>query len=195
MRWVMLKRVAWWSNQNRVSLKWRWLARLRPSERFFWSAFAKGDLGKDWRRVLELERCICAERLEVLSALFARRDPPLSERDENTADVERCDAALAKIRARIEKRALQPDSHWQLSYNLGCFYAIRAERLSGDEADECKRTGLDWLERSLDRPASTQLVREWVVADGDLDALRDLPQFARWSLRVAGLSRQTAPES
>jgi hypothetical protein len=135
--------------------------------------------------VLDLERCTCAERLEVVNF-------------ESGGSLCQPDAAgrpsgakrLSGVRQRIERRALAPDSHWQLSYNLGCLYAIRAMRLDGAERDDCEKTALDWLERSLDRPAVSQLVREWVDADGDLHALRHRTDFVWWADRVARLVRE-----
>ena len=42
-----------------------------------------------------------------------------------------------------------------------------------------------WLERALDRPYSAQLVRRWVLADGDLKPLRsDVDEFTKFLNRV-----------
>jgi hypothetical protein len=108
---------------------------------------------------------------------------------------------LADVERKVCDRALKADSHWQISYNLACLHAVRAdlwrsvEKRGGLEgratradaaqrAAACRAVALDWLERCLDRPASSQLVREWVDADGDLDPLRGTSQFAIWRERV-----------
>ena len=87
---------------------------------------------------------------------------------------------------------MEPDSHWQISYNLGCFYAIRSQRLAGEDRQACKRMAITWLERALDRPASSQLVHEWLSADGDLKPLRGRTDFQRWASRVKPVAREPA---
>jgi hypothetical protein len=183
MRRAMLLRVAQWSTENLSALRWRWLARLRPSERFFWQSFAKGDLGSDWLRLLTLERCIAAERLEVLND----ECPDLPRRSTPTRYERFSDWRLRRALRRIEKRALEPDSRWQISYNLGCLYAIRSALGDVDQV-ACRELALRWLERSHDRPASAQLVRNWVEVDGDLKHLRKLPEFDRWKARLPQLT-------
>ena len=183
MRRVMLLKVAEWSTENRAALRWRWLARLRPSERFFWKSFAKGDLGRDWLRLLTLERCIAAERLEVLND----ECPDLGRRGTPTRYERFSDWRLRRALERVERRALEPDSHWQISYNLGCLYAIRSALSDVDEV-ACREAALRWLERSHDRPASAQLVRNWVEVDGDLKQLRTVPEFERWKARLPQLT-------
>jgi hypothetical protein len=91
---------------------------------------------------------------------------------------------------------MEADSLWQISYNLACLCSVRAHLWSelkrrghlvdkaDVSADACRTAAMQWLERCLDRPASSQLVREWLDADGDLDPLRDLPGFVTWRERV-----------
>jgi hypothetical protein len=178
MREAMLVRVGEWARENRVAMRWRWLARLRPSERFFWQSFSRGNLEKDWTRMADLERHTSAERLRVLH----HRHPELTGG--------RPDVAPGPLPDRITRRAKQPDSHWQLSYNIGCFHAIRSDRLEGEKKEACRQEAMMWLERSLDRPWSAQLTRQWIEADGDLKPLRGAREFTRWLHRVPMLDAE-----
>ena len=178
MRNRMLVRVAEWSTQNRASLRWRWLARLRPSERFFWKSFSHGALEKDWARVLDLERCIAAERIAALRHERNVRPRPTPAREKKLENLE-------NLRRRLCDRAAEPDSHWQLSYNLACLYAIRLSATDEPVTQvEYRNEALIWLQRALDRPYSAQLVRRWIRADGDLKPLRELEEFEELVRRV-----------
>jgi hypothetical protein len=94
--------------------------------------------------------------------------------------------------AHLIARAGDQRSHWQLSYNVGCFYALLSDRRN-PEVNRPK--AFDWLERCLDRPYSGQLVREWVERDPDLDAIRvgDPTNWQRWSRRVPRMPVQIRP--
>jgi hypothetical protein len=201
MRLEMLRLVAEWSNRNHAAVRWGRLARLRPSERFFWKDFRRGRLERDWELLLKAELCMCAERLKHHLEETGRRPAPTGRRP-SALDATQAERELAQIEAAVVERALEPDSHWQISYNLACLYAIRSARWSlraervGDwpalvamqGAAACRAEAFQWLERCLDRPASDQLVREWVVADGDLRPLRHLGAFQVWSRRVRSAS-------
>ncbi len=180
MRRRMLLRITEWTAENRAAIRWGTLARLRRSERYFWKEFSVGELKEDWVRLVDTGLCITVERLRSL------------------ADVDEHDQGhVATLQGQIEERALEADSHWQISYNLACLYALRARRVAGspgartpatdDEPsayDRERATACRWLERCLDRPYSGQLVREWVDNDPDLDPLEGHPDFERWRERV-----------
>jgi hypothetical protein len=77
------------------------------------------------------------------------------------------DQAEEKARERIEGKARDPQSSWQVSYNLACYYARRG----------CADEALGWLETALARPNSEQLTRGWLETDPDLTSLRQHPRF------------------
>jgi hypothetical protein len=69
--------------------------------------------------------------------------------------------------SKVESRALNPHSWWQLSYNLACHYARRGET----------ERAQDWLEVALERPGSGQMADAWLEKDPDLQKLHGTPQF------------------
>ncbi len=116
---------------------------LRPSERVVW-----------WPRVMSIPwRYGLAARDEWLirSARLLACDPLVDPLD------------LSKV----EKRAKDPRSWWQLSYNLACFYARKKQ----------PATALTWLETALERPGNQQMGGNWLTKDPDLKSLKGLPRF------------------
>jgi hypothetical protein len=176
----MLVRITQWTAENRAAIRWGTLARLRRSERYFWKEFSVGALKEDWVHLVDTGLCITVERLRSIAVV--------DEHDETH---------VTRLQERIEKRALEADSHWQISYNLACLHALRARGVArapeaqspatadGQTAyDRERAAACRWLERCLDRPYSGQLVREWVDNDPDLDPLDGHPDFDRWRARV-----------
>lgn len=205
MRLELLLRVARWSHENRVAIRWRHVARLRPSERSFWKDFGRHRLARDWIRVLDAEICLCIERLRQIVAapvgeaaiLDGSVVTPDEREDANdvAAVVDELRQWADQLEASVADRARAPESHWQIAYNLACLHAVRARRFRHDEpahaADE-RGAALEWLERCLDRPSARQLVREWVERDPDLDELRDSDDFKRWCSRVQPITPTAA---
>jgi hypothetical protein len=170
MRTAMLGRIAHWAAENRAEVRWGWLARLRPAERYFWRDFRQGRLNRDWLRLIDASLCITAERLRQCQDLTR---------------VERL--RLKWMRWRVERRARSPQAHWQISYNLACHYSLRSVQPAteqGENAAALRKTACDWLERCLDRPYSGQLVREWIDHDPDLEPLANEEDYQRWCRRV-----------
>jgi hypothetical protein len=237
MRGKMLRLTTEWSNRNQAAIKWGFIARLRPSERFFWKEFRRGRLEQDWVLLLKVELCICSKRLMYDQEFLQRGSAKMEGR---AARREEWSQRLAKLEARVCARALEADSHWQIAYNLACLYSIRSAHWSmkcrasttpgadesstsvgneesrdtdhgptqrnrpdpdrgaeaseyADRAAECRAIALEWLERCLDRPASDQLVREWVTADGDLKPLKDESEFTVWRDRVRSIQEEQTP--
>lgn len=207
MRRRMLELVAEWSNRNRAAVRWGLAARLRPSEQFFWKEFRRGRLERDWVLLLKSELCICAERLRHQQDLDLAAGPLPEDAGKGSWRNPACDRRLRRFEKRVRKRALKPDSHWQIAYNLACLHSIRSMRRCHEEeltrpkdperadeyeqdAEDSRAAAMEWLERCLDRPASDQLVIEWVVADGDLKPLREEPEFKLWTTRLRSV-RQT----
>jgi tetratricopeptide (TPR) repeat protein len=77
--------------------------------------------------------------------------------DDDTGDVE-----------KAEKKAKDPRSWWQLSYNLACYYASRK-----DDTE----MSLFWLNSALTRNGFENLSVEWLKMDPDLRSLRGHPGF------------------
>lgn len=75
--------------------------------------------------------------------------------------------------ADVTDHAKRPDSSWQISYNLACYYASTAPSLA-----------LDALERCLVRPGVEQLTAEWVQRDPDLKAISSSPRFAAFCAQL-----------
>lgn len=119
--------------------------------------------------------------------LLRRRGSAASARMQMQRSIE---SAKPAIRARagfplndepVRTRAAKPDSFWQISYNLACCDAIRAET-TGDP--KCLISALELLEQALERPGSHQLIRRWLSADPDLAALAGHPRFVQLLERV-----------
>lgn len=68
---------------------------------------------------------------------------------------------------KVKRRALNPHSWWQLSYNLACYHAREGET---EQAQH-------WLEVALERPGSGQMGGEWLKKDPDLKNLHGTPRF------------------
>jgi hypothetical protein len=69
----------------------------------------------------------------------------------------------------VQKRASNPQSWWQVSYNLACYYA-RQDPAQPDDA-------IKWLETALERAGSGQMGGAWLKKDPDLKSLHGLPRF------------------
>lgn len=200
MRTTMLRLAAEWSNRNRTAIRCGWIARLRPTERFFWKDFNRGKLRKDWAWVLRTDFCVSAVRLWFDTTRRGRSFPgriPTATTG-SFGDLTRgwrrqqLKRRLERYEVRATRRALEPDSHLQISYNLACLYSVRSVlSKSPDAAMAWRRLALQWLERCQDRRASDQLVQEWVRVDGDLEPLRrrDIDpntaiEFGAWASRL-----------
>jgi len=89
-----------------------------------------------------------------------------------------CDSRAGARRAdydRVVRQARKPSSHYQLSYNLACYWSRR-----GDVNE-----ALTWLETSLERANSWQLTHRWLEKDPGLDRISGTARFS-W---VAGQVR------
>jgi hypothetical protein len=184
MRRALLEVAYVWLVEGERSVNAGFLAQLRPSERRFWGEFGRSGTRQDWIMLVRVSRQIVKCRLN-------RTRPDYR--------------AAEQVPTDILKRAREADSHWQISYNIGCYYALLAgSAATPTEREDHRREAFDWLERCLDRPYSGQLVREWVDRDPDLAAVRTpdsdtqsddgaeeeeetrepCPDWRRWRLRV-----------
>lgn len=208
MRIAMLAKVKGWIDEGRAGVRAGLVARLRPSERRFWRDFSHGpathtstnrphsaSLRGDWMKLIRTSKHIADQRMPD-------QDPPATGPEPDLASTEHPPPTTRpEPDPRLKERAKEPDSHWQISYNLACYYslAVASDTLQNgsqnpetDPAnpnsadDDSAREAFQWLQRCLDRPYRKQLVREWAECDPDLKPLRDTypTEWDRWLRRV-----------
>jgi hypothetical protein len=185
MRIKMLNYVEVLVQRGRIGIRAGVLARIRPSERSFWKYFSGTQ--KDWTALVGVSGAIAGLRLAQDSEPASR--PMLFKGLEDRVK-------------RFEDRAIEPESHWQISYNIACYYSLlsaispdpEGAAASGDGESHSQKS-FNWLERCLDRPNNGQLVREWAERDPDLLHLRtvDEAEWRRWVKRVPKLPIQIRP--
>lgn len=73
----------------------------------------------------------------------------------------------------VKEHANSPDSSWQISYNLACYYASSAPSKA-----------LAALEQCLVRPGVEELTAEWVQRDPDLKDIASSPRFAAFCAQL-----------
>lgn len=145
---------------------------LRRSERdiwWSWQIFGRGSIRSVSLWTVRSALLIC----DADSAAKAAADAPGAA---DAADQRRHDRDLD----RVCRRAHRPSSHFQLSYNLACYYARRG----------VVNVALTWLETSLERANSWQITDGWLDVDPDLAPVRTTARYA-W---VAGQVRSTPDE-
>jgi hypothetical protein len=202
MRSEMLDLADQWFEQARIAVSAGSVAKLRPSERGFWQDFLSTSARDDWTALIEVsQKIVDVRRLCLKYEDPATRDDAPAQakgtRDTKKPDNEsqKNEKDIIKDIQGLEKRARRRDSHWQISYNIACFYSL----LSGLTDDHGQRDhgdrAFDWLERCLDRPYSGQLVREWIERDPELDPIRsaDPERWERWRRRVPRMPVEIRP--
>jgi hypothetical protein len=70
---------------------------------------------------------------------------------------------------RVEARAKNPKSWWQVSYNLACYHSRQNQ----------PEVAVTWLEMALERAGSGLMGGSWLMEDPDLKSLEGLPRF-KW---------------
>ena len=183
MRRAMLELAYAWLVEAQRFLKSGVLAQLRPSERRFWHEFNRAGTRRDWTMLVRVSQQIVKVRLERTQPSYPVDVDPMPP--------------------EIVERAREADSHWQISYNIGCYHSLMAANATRDDGQRHREQALDWLERCLDRPFSGQLVREWIDRDPDLAGVRapvegsvagkDAASWSRWRLRVPLMPVQIRP--
>jgi hypothetical protein len=148
----------------------------RTQRRATLDLFRRSDLGQTRRRAL-------SEMARSIELIAEVRNAPVAPAGGVQGGLP--DDLRRKI-GKLEERAVDRSSGWQLPYNVGCLYATCAGRLEPDEPARAGKTdrAYEHLWRALERPGSAALKAEWVAVDPDLGALRTDPPDARWSMLV-----------
>lgn len=132
----------------------RWASNLRQSER-----------SKNWRRALRSGNRASAVRMKWL----AKSGILVNSVDD-----------VGSLLTEITAEADDPNSSFQVSYNLTCYYAVRPET----EGNLAK--ALQTLEQCLVRPKVESLRSDWVRTDPDLASLVGDPRFELFLAQLAG---------